>query len=50
MTLSQYSNNECLGLDADLDFDNKITILSNDRYKIQHNNKNNTNQIGRAHV
>ena len=40
MTLSQCNNefmnmdsDECLGLDADLDFDNKITILSNDGYK-----------------
>ena len=38
MTLSQYNNElmdleECLGLDADFDFDNKITILSNDGYK-----------------
>ena len=39
MTLSQCNNNECidfdecLGLDEESDFDNNITILSNDGYK-----------------
>ena len=39
MSLSQYNNHEstnsdeCLGLDEDVDFDNIITIISNDGYK-----------------